>query len=81
MIGAVNEIEMVFGYLWGHGEPEDKLTENQKKFLKLWQRLRSKILNNGNDQIRSLDDLLRKFQVNCYQYSYQMPVKRRTNVS
>ena len=41
--------------MWGSGKEQHELTENEKKFDKLWQRLRSRILYNGNNQIRNLE--------------------------
>ena len=78
-IGAISAVEDELGYLWGSGKEQHELTENEKKFDKLWQRLRSRILYNGNNQIRNLESEFDKYSINMYNYSYQMPVKKRGN--
>lgn len=53
MIGALHEFEKSFGYLWGHHKVNDEdLTDNELKFLDLWDNTRNHILNNGNNQMR-----------------------------
>jgi hypothetical protein len=52
MIGALFEFEQHFGYLWGHNKDEDDLTQQELRFLDMWDSVRNKILNNGNSQLR-----------------------------
>lgn len=53
MIGALHEFEKSFGYLWGqHKSDDQELTDNELKFLDLWDETRNRILNNGNNQMR-----------------------------
>lgn len=51
MIGSLAKFEENFGYLWGHGK-NDK-TKNELEFAKLWDLVRTEVLNNGNNQLRA----------------------------
>ena len=53
MIGAISKFENRFGYLWNHFS-DDPLTEEQEKFADLWDFTRNEILNQGNQQIRQI---------------------------
>lgn len=53
MIGALDQFEKSFGYLWGQEKFEDEeLTDKEEKFLEIWEETRNRILNNGNNQLR-----------------------------
>jgi len=54
-IGAISEFELAFGDEWGHGLPEEQLTDIQKARRDKWEQVRTNILNRGNAQIRALD--------------------------
>lgn len=60
-IGALASVERSMGYLWGEGK--DDLTENEKKWGKIYQELRNEILNKGNNQIRAMSNELDKYSV------------------
>ena len=51
IIGSLAVFEEEFGHLWGHGLPNDQLTEEQKELKRLWKRARVKILDNGGSMI------------------------------
>lgn len=73
MIGALHEFEKSFGYLWGHHKLNDNdLTENELKFLDLWDETRNRVLNNGNNQMRkAISDLnAAAGQVTKYNYRF-----------
>ena len=53
MIGALSKMENNFGHLWGHFK-EGPLTEQEENFADLWDDTRNAILNQGNAQIRNL---------------------------
>lgn len=56
MIGSLSRIEDHLGFLWGHDKKT--LTEQQEKFLNIWEDLRNEILNHGNYHLREgLSDL------------------------
>ena len=53
---AIAEFEKVFGLdLWGHGLPDDKLTDIQRANKERWQNVRTNILNKGNTQARAME--------------------------
>lgn len=68
-IGAISKFETVFGRLWGHGKDYGQLTENEKKFRLLWEQVRGEILNNGNNQIRAMQQEIELYDIifNGYQ--------------
>lgn len=51
---AISEFERIFGLLWGHGLPEDKLDEDHRANKILWDLVRKRILDKGNIQSRAL---------------------------
>ncbi len=54
-IFPIAEFETVFGLgLWGHGLPDDQLTNEQRANRLRWEQVRTAILNNGNTQARAL---------------------------
>lgn len=54
MIGAIAAIEDELGSLWGHGLPPDQLEPDEAALRLVFDRLRTRILDLGNAQIRSL---------------------------
>jgi ribosomal 50S subunit-associated protein YjgA (DUF615 family) len=60
MIGAIATIEENLGFLWGEG------SEDQAEFKQIFEKMRSEILDRGNNQIRNLEaefsnyDIVRK---------------------
>lgn len=71
MIGAIFEFEKTFGYLWGqHKTDEEDLTQRELEFNDLWNNVRNKILNNGNNQLRkTIADLSRNNNI-TYNYKF-----------
>lgn len=67
-IGALSQFEENFGYLWGEGETS--LTENEKKFLKLWKETRRRVLENGNNQIRNINKQLDNYEIKQKKFNY-----------
>lgn len=69
MIGALFEFEKSFGYLWGQNKEDNELTDKEIEFGELWDYVRNKVLNNGNNQLRkTLADLEKESSV---QYNYK----------
>ena len=57
MIGSLAKIEDNLGFLWAY-DTDDKLTDEQQKYLDIWENLRNEILNHGNYHLREgLDDI------------------------
>lgn len=78
MIGSLFEFEKGFGYLWGQNKDESEpLTDEEIKFGELWDNIRNKILNNGNNQLRkTIADLSQK---NTVRYNYRFYKKGDSN--
>lgn len=53
MIGALSKMENNFGYLWGHFK-KGELNDRELEFADLWDSTRNAILDQGNQQIRGL---------------------------
>jgi hypothetical protein len=73
-IGALSEVEDNFGYLWGHGKTYEELTDTERKFKKLWDTTRNNILNNGNNQYRSIEKEMNSYDIEWQRHSLTMPV-------
>ena len=68
-IGSLSAFEENFGHLWGHLSQESEMTENQKKWKKIWENTRTVILNNGNHQIRSIENELSQYDISWNRHS------------
>jgi hypothetical protein len=53
MIGSIAAFEENFGFLWGYNK-DSPLTKEEKTLRDLWENTRTKILDNGNHQIRAI---------------------------
>lgn len=62
-IGALSSVEECFGFLWGEDEDENNLTETQLKWKEIWIDCRTRILNNGNSQLRAIKNELKNYTV------------------
>jgi hypothetical protein len=72
MIGALSSIEENFGFLW---QSEDgKLTQDQKIMKDLYNKVRSEILDRGNNQARNIDAELAQYDVEWLRYNMKIPV-------
>ncbi len=76
MIGSLSRIEDRLGFLWGHNKDEP-LTEQQEKFLDIWEDLRNDILNHGNHHSREGLDDVEEFLQNQDEYTYKFYMNRR----
>ncbi len=75
-IGAICGIEeSEFGDLFGFGKAYGELTANQREWLHVWQKLRTKILNNGNAQIRASEAEISEYDISWNRYHNVMEVK------
>ncbi len=78
-IGAVAKFEEFFGHLWGLGLlPEQELSESENRFLEIWNECRNEVLNNGNNQKRSLQAelLLYTIKLNRFHAKLSPTIKR-----
>lgn len=69
-IGSIAAFEEEFGFLWGHGI-DDELTNEQENMRDLWNKVRTRILNNGNNQIRAASNEIDNHLVHWNRYNIQ----------
>lgn len=72
MIGALSTIEENLGHLWGNNVANP--SEDQKKMKAVYEKIRSEILDRGNNQARNIDAELSQYEVEWQRYSIKMPV-------
>ena len=71
MIGALSSIEENFSFLWNN----DSVSEKDKVIMEnLYQKVRSEILDKGNNQARNIDAELSQYDVEWLRYSLTIPV-------
>lgn len=68
MIGALSSIEENFGFLWDDDSEQAKLCKD------IYDKIRSEILDKGNNQARNIDAELSHYDVEWLKYSMTMPV-------
>lgn len=79
MIGALDEIEKEFGELWG--KDKRTLTEKELELKTRYEKLRSKILDRGNNQIRNAESELTQYNVKWNRYQIELKVEEGNNES
>jgi len=73
MIGALSSLEENFGFLWD--ESNQDIPVEQKKHMKdLYGKVRSEILDKGNNQARNIDAELSQYDVEWLKYSIKIPM-------
>lgn len=75
MIGALSAMEENFGFLWDSPNP----TPEQERMKALYNKMRSEILDKGNNQARNVDAELAQYEVEWLRYSIKMPVIQKNN--
>ena len=73
MIGALSSIEENLGFLWNH-EGGEKATSEQAYMRELYQKIRSEVLDKGNNQARNVDAELSQYDIKWLKYSMNIPV-------
>lgn len=88
-IGALSAFQNKFGFLWGdesynYTEETEKLLEELKKIglgedycYQIWMECREKVLNNGNNQMRAINNELEQYTIEWNRYRLNLPVKPR----
>ena len=74
-IGAISAIEEGLGYIWGHNKPSGQLDETQRMLAEIWAKVRTDILNNGNNQLRAIKHELDTYTV--FWNRYKIEIKPR----
>lgn len=75
MIGALARFEEGFGKLWGYNKKES-LTLEELEWFAIWESVRTEILNNGNNQVRSMIEELQQYTINWNRYQTTLIVKK-----
>lgn len=78
MIGALSSIEENLGFLWKN-DSNEPLTPDQEALKNIYNKIRSEILDRGNNQARNIDAELSQYDVEWTRYQIQMPVINNTN--
>jgi hypothetical protein len=73
MIGALSTLEENFSFLWTN-ESGGPLTKDQETMKTLYNKVRSEILDRGNNQARNIDAELAQYEVEWMRYQIKMPV-------
>jgi hypothetical protein len=74
-IGALSAMEEELGYLWGHNK-NGKMTSEEREMKKVWDKIRNKVLNNGNHQYRLIEQELEQYSVNWDRYRTEINFER-----
>lgn len=75
-IGALSAFEENYGFLWGHGKDENELTKEEKQMRELWIQTRTRVLNNGNSQIRAAQTEIANHVIKWNRYHLELPIKQ-----
>jgi hypothetical protein len=74
-IGALSAFENDFSSLWGAGIPEDQLTDDEYRWRKRWEVVRTTVLNNGNNERRAAQAELREYSVEWDRHTVDIKFK------
>ncbi len=73
-IGSISIYEESFGFLWGHGKQEEELDDNEVAMKQIWENVRSKILDNGNSQLRASVNEVNNYSIDWNMHRMDMPL-------
>jgi hypothetical protein len=80
MIGSLDVIEKTFGFLWGLDadgrDTHRELSEEELHMKSLFAEVRSKILDNGNQQISNFKAELSQYTVVWNRYTYKFEIRK-----
>ena len=68
IIGSLAAFEERFGDLWGHGLPLEDLDEDQRYWREQWMETRSKVLDNGNSNLRAAQNEASQYTISWNRY-------------
>lgn len=75
MIGALSSIEEHLSFLW----EQDNSKFSKAQMQELYNKIRSEILDKGNNQARNIDAELAQYDIEWLRYSIKMPVIQNPN--
>ena len=76
IIGSLAAFEEKFGELWGHGLPTEELDEDQIYWREVWADARSKVLDNGNSNLRAAQNEIAQYTLSWNRYVTQFNLDR-----
>ena len=76
IIGSLAAFEEEFGYLWGHGKHYSELTDSEAEFRDMWNDVRSKILDNGNFNLRSAQTESSQYTLSWNRYVTKFHIRK-----
>ena len=76
-IGALAAFEDEFGYLWGHGKHFNELSEDERHCREIWEDVRNRILDNGNNNFRAAKQEFDYYTVSWDRYVTNFKVTNR----
>lgn len=68
IIGSLAAFEERFGELWGHGLSMGDLDEDQRYWREVWMETRSKVLDNGNANLRAAQNEISQYTLSWNRY-------------
>ena len=68
IIGSLAAFEERFGELWGHGLSMNDLDEDQRYWREQWMETRSKVLDNGNSNLRAAQNEISQYTLSWNRY-------------
>lgn len=68
IIGSLAAFEESFGDLWGHGLNINDLDEDQRYWREVWMQTRSKVLDNGNSNLRAAENEISQYTLSWNRY-------------
>lgn len=68
MVGALAAFEEEFGELWGDGLDLEELTSAQLEERERWERVRSRVFDNGNNQSRATMEEIARYTISWNRY-------------
>ena len=74
MIGAIARYEAAFGELWG--QDTDNPSEEQQELRRVWEEVRTDILNNGNSQLRAALEEIAQYTMSWDKYKTNLIVRK-----
>ena len=76
MIGALDSFEAEFGDQWGHGLDIEDLTPEQIEKRKVWNAVRTDILNKGNNQLRAAQEEIAQYTMTWDKYRTEFIINK-----
>ena len=68
IIGSLAAFEAKVGDLWGHGLAMNDLDEDQRYWRDVWMETRSKVLDNGNSNLRAAQNEIAQYTLSWNRY-------------